>query len=122
MTSAANIYYSTGNVGLGINPPNCLLQMHKTGNNKEFMIRFTYESTSAGVSYGLSLFKTDSHDLFSIVYENARLVFFTRNSVLMIILANGYVYVGSQGPNNIFQIRWWTVMDQDCLVTVKKCY
>jgi len=78
--------------------------MHKPGNNQEVRLQFTDTSTGTGLSDGVSLFKTDQHDLFLIVYESARMFFFTSNAVRMQILANGNVGIGTQSPNNIFQV------------------
>jgi RNA polymerase-binding transcription factor DksA len=94
---------SDGNVGLGITP-NCLLHLHKPGNNQESRIRFTDTTTGTTASDGVSILKTDQHDLFLIVHESARMFFFTSDLVRMNILANGYVNIGSQAPNNIFQV------------------
>ena len=94
---------SNGNVGIGITP-NCLLHLHKPGNNQESRIRFTDTTTGTSASDGVSILKTDQHDLFLMVHESARMLFFTSDLVRMNILANGYVNIGSQNPNNIFQV------------------
>jgi hypothetical protein len=93
-----------GNVGIGTTNPINQLHLHKPADAQEIMIRFTDNSTGTGITDGVCIYKTDLHDLFLNVYENARIYFFTNNIVRMNIQVNGNTCIGSNTPNSIFQV------------------
>jgi hypothetical protein len=102
--SNTSIFNTLGNVGIGTTNPTNLLHLHKQGNNQEVMIRFTDTSTGTSITNGVGIYKTDQHDLFLHVYENARMYFFTNNIVRMNIQANGNTCIGASVANSIFQV------------------
>lgn len=98
---------NAGTVGIGTNNPANLLHLHSPLTSQNISLKLTDATSGAGSTDGISILKTNLNDLFINVHENARMYFFTNNTIRMNILANGNVAIGSLTPDtipNIFQV------------------
>lgn len=95
---------TNGNVGIGTNDPQSKLHLHTPTNATYVSLRMTDNTSGTGATDGIAIIKTDAQDMFLHVYENARMMFFTNNSVRMILSADGNLCIGNTAPTNILQV------------------
>ena len=92
-----------GNVGIGTTNPQAPLHLHNASNNQYVRIQITDNNTGTGAADGVSIEKSDLHDLFLKVHENARMIFFTNNLTRATITADGNFLIEQKlviGNNN----------------------
>ena len=89
-----NIYYNTGNVGIGTNNPVSGLHLHTNATTTETRIILSDNTTTASVSRGLHLVKVGNADGYLMNYENNPLIFGTNSTERMRIASNGNVVIG----------------------------
>jgi hypothetical protein len=82
-----------GNVGIGTTDPQQLLHLHSASNSQFIRIKITDNNSGVGVSDGVSIEKSDVHDLVLTVHENASMKFLTNNTARATITANGVFQV-----------------------------
>ncbi len=95
-SSGSNIYYNTGNVGIGTTSPNSLLEISSSASS---LMRFTNDATGHTASDGLRVgIDTDGDALFQ-TYEGNSLKFGTGNTERMRIFYDGNVGIGTAAPS-----------------------
>lgn len=92
--SGENIYFNTGNVGIGVSSPYSALEIKD--NNTAFQ-RFYTATTGTGVNNGLAIGLYDSDKSAEVFnQENGDLSFGTNSIYRMRILANGNIYISKR--------------------------
>ena len=111
-TSGSNIYYNTGNVGIGTAspvPPASRNGLVVRGNSNGGEIMLQNTDTTDGSAFGLALVMvnngggTNSGNAGILNRNNGHINFATNNSDRMIITATGLVGIGTSSPSNTYQ-------------------
>ena len=89
------IYYNGGNIGIGINSPQSLLHLHKSGGALNVRLQFTDSAIGNTSTNGFLIYKGTDH--FGYIYnqENKDLVFGTNNTERLRINNSGLITINN---------------------------
>jgi hypothetical protein len=98
VTTDANIYYNTGNVGIGTNNPLNILHLHKNATTADVRIIISDNTTTASISRGFHISKVGNNDVYLMNHENQAIIFGTNATERMRIVSGGNVGIGTNNP------------------------
>lgn len=90
---AAITILDNGYIGIGTNNPINLLHLHANATSQYIYLRMTDNTSGITNTDGIAIVKTDVNDMFLIVQEAARIMFFTNNTIRITISSGGETYV-----------------------------
>ncbi|MBD80950.1 MAG: hypothetical protein CL840_18680 [Crocinitomicaceae bacterium] len=102
--SGSNLYYTTGNVGIGTSSPNYFLQLHEPS-SAQSQLQFTNTTTGTGTSDGTVLGLSANEDFLLLHRENSSVIFYTNNVDRMTITGAGNVGINTTTPLEKLQIQ-----------------
>ena len=94
----ANIYYNSGNVGIGTISPNQLFHLHRDATSADVRMILTDNTSTASGSRGFHIIKGSANDAYLFNYENTAMVFGTNTTERMRITSTGNVGIGTNNP------------------------
>jgi hypothetical protein len=106
-TSGNDLYYTTGNVGIGTTNPLATLHLGSSLANTERRIHLTDATTTNTISRGLALYKATDQKSYLWNYENTDLIIGTSNTERLRITSNGNISIGTTNPyvNFLFHLN-----------------
>jgi hypothetical protein len=103
--SGGNIYYNTGNVGIGTNNPLVTkLHLHNNATSADCRMLFSDNTSTVSNTRGFALGKGTNNGVFIWNYENTEMVFATNGSERMCIASNGNIGIGTNNPSATLQV------------------
>ncbi len=103
INSGGDSYFNGGNVGIGIDSPNVLLQLNKADSTGA-KIQFTNATTGSGANNGIWIGQDNTENAQFYNFANTDMYFGTNDSVKMIIKNTGNVGIGTNSPSGKFHV------------------
>lgn len=101
--SGSDIYFSSGNVGIGTSTPAHLL--HLSNDSGATYLHMTCRDSGSSGSNGFSIVQTADNHIYFTQRQNAEMIFSTQNTQRMRITgSNGYVGIGNTAPAALLSV------------------
>ena len=114
--AGGNIYYNTGNVGIGTDAPLQSLHIHKNATTADVRMIISDNTSTASISRGFHIIKGSANDAYLFNYENTPMIFGTSATERLRIASNGNIGIGTNNPSYKLQVNGTTFLNGETFI------